>query len=104
MSLWLVILALALIKLPLLALLLWLAFRSEPQTTTPVVSDDGDDDGGSPADHQHPRGPRPHVPLTNAWSSRARGACDASRLAERRERFGTPRVGGTPAAQRLRLR
>lgn len=70
MGVWVVIVLLGIIKLPLVALMLWMPFRSDPPSDD--VSDSSDssqEDGGSktlpggPHDgRRHPRGPLPRTP------------------------------------------
>ncbi len=67
MGVWVLIVLLGLIKLPLVALMLWMPFRSDPPPDD--VSDSSQEDGGSktlpggPHDgRRHPRGPLPRTP------------------------------------------
>lgn len=69
MPLWLwILLAAALIKLPIAALMLWIPFRDDEAVASPDVPDSSsEDDGGSkalpsgPLD-PHPRTPKPRTP------------------------------------------
>ena len=66
MGVWVLIILLAVIKLPLVGLMLWLPFRSDPPPDD--ASDSSQEDGGSktlPGGHdgrRHPRGPLPRAP------------------------------------------
>ena len=68
MGVWVLIALLALIKLPIAGLLLWMPFRSDPPATEPGDSSSQDDGGtktlpGGRSDHRrHPRGPLPRSP------------------------------------------
>ncbi len=65
MSIWIIIVLLAVLKIPAAALLLWLPFRSD------AAADDDDDagdasdggDGGIEAEPRPPRGPHPRSPI-----------------------------------------
>jgi hypothetical protein len=64
MALWILIALLGLLKLPLVALMIWIPFRSDTALNAP---DAPQDDGGSktlpqPPRDPHPRGPLPHLP------------------------------------------
>jgi hypothetical protein len=68
MPIWLwIVFIVALIKLPLAALMLWIPFRYDESMREPDVSDSSEEDGGSralpggPLD-PHPRGPLPRKP------------------------------------------
>jgi hypothetical protein len=63
MPLWLLIVLLALIKLPIAALMLWMPFRNDPAMNTAEPPDRSDDDGGSRALPAGPLDPRPRRPL-----------------------------------------
>lgn len=63
MPLWLLIMLLALIKLPIAALMLWMPFRNDPAMNTAEPPDRSDDDGGSRALPAGPLDPRPRRPL-----------------------------------------
>ena len=65
MRVWMVIVLVGLLKMPLVALLLWLPFRDDPAATD--QSDSSQDDGGSktrfdPTRPRHPRAPLPRLP------------------------------------------
>lgn len=68
MPLWMLIMLLALIKLPLAALMLWMPFRNDSALNSGEPPDRSDDDGGShvlpagPLD-PHPRRPLPRGPF-----------------------------------------
>jgi hypothetical protein len=61
MSLLTLIVLLGLIKLPLVALMLWLPFRSDEPAAVAVV-DSSEEDGGSKALPASPRDPHPRAP------------------------------------------
>jgi hypothetical protein len=63
MPLWSLIVLLALIKLPIAALMLWIPFRSDAAMSTPEPPDRSDDDGGSRVLPAGPLDPRPRRPL-----------------------------------------
>ncbi|HEY2718732.1 MAG TPA: hypothetical protein VGI52_03810 [Solirubrobacteraceae bacterium] len=63
MPLWMLIMLLALIKLPLAALMLWMPFRNDAAMNTGEPPDRSDDDGGSHALPAGPLDPRPRRPL-----------------------------------------
>jgi hypothetical protein len=105
MSLWMsIVLLLALIKLPIAALMLWLPFRDDEAMNAPRVPSASDEDGGSrtlPAlppgpgprrpggDPRLPRGSSPVSPTPGSGASRAR-----------RDPHGAP---ASPAPQRVRI-
>jgi hypothetical protein len=66
MAVWVVIAVLGVLKLPLVGMMLWLPFRSDPAPGD--VTDSSQDDGGSKTlpggwnGHRHPRGPLPRLP------------------------------------------
>jgi hypothetical protein len=63
MSLWMsIVLLLALIKLPIAALMLWLPFRNDEAMRAPELPGASDDDGGSKAPPTWPRHPGPRRP------------------------------------------
>jgi hypothetical protein len=63
MPLWLWILMLvALVKLPIAALMLWIPFRDDQAMHARDASDSSDDDGGSKALPGGPLDPHPHMP------------------------------------------
>ena len=66
MQLWMVIVIVGLLKLPLVALLLWLPFRADP-VPADVPDSSSQDDGGSKTTPggqrpRHPRSPLPRLP------------------------------------------
>jgi hypothetical protein len=63
MPLWSLIVLLALIKLPIAALMLWIPFRSDAAMNAAEPPDRSDDDGGSRALPAGPLDPRPRRPL-----------------------------------------
>jgi hypothetical protein len=64
MPLWTLIVMLALIKLPIAAMMLWIPFRNDAaMTNTGDPPDRSDDDGGSRALPAGPLDPRPRRPL-----------------------------------------
>jgi hypothetical protein len=66
MSLWMLFVLLALIKLPLIGLMLWMPFRNDESAITPNladVSDPSDEDGGSHTLPGGPLDPHPRMPL-----------------------------------------
>jgi len=63
MPLWMLIMLLALIKLPIAALMLWIPFRNDAAMNTVEPPDRRDDDGGSRALPAGPLDPRPRRPL-----------------------------------------
>lgn len=63
MPLWMLIVLLALIKLPIAALMLWIPFRNDAAMNTADPPDRSDDDGGSRALPAGPLDPRPRRPL-----------------------------------------
>jgi hypothetical protein len=64
MPLWTLIVLLAVIKLPIAALMLWMPFRNDDALHAPEPPDRSDDDGGSRALPAGPLDPRPRRPLT----------------------------------------
>ncbi len=62
MPLWLLIVMLALIKLPIAALMLWIPFRSDAALSV-AEPPESDEDGGSHALPAGPLDPRPRRPL-----------------------------------------
>jgi hypothetical protein len=107
MSLWMVIVLLALLKLPIAALMLWIPFRNDQamNMAAPVDADESsasDDDGGgsktlpaSPLD-PHPRAPRPHP--------RRRGPHGSDPICPSPSRVRTPAVAITVRGARTRAR
>jgi hypothetical protein len=65
MPLWMLIVMLALIKLPIAALMLWIPFRNDAAMNSNDPPDRSDDDGGSRALPAGPLDPRPRRPLPN---------------------------------------
>jgi hypothetical protein len=63
MPLWVLIVMLALIKLPIAALMLWIPFRNDAAMNAADPPDRSDDDGGSHALPAGPLDPRPRQPL-----------------------------------------
>jgi hypothetical protein len=63
MPLWMLIALLALIKLPIAALMLWIPFRNDAATNAPEPPSQSDDDGGTRAMPAGPLDPRPRRPL-----------------------------------------
>jgi hypothetical protein len=66
MSLWMLFVLLALIKLPLIGLMLWMPFRNDEAAIVPNladVSDSTDEDGGSHTLPGGPLDPHPRMPL-----------------------------------------
>jgi hypothetical protein len=64
MTLWMLILLLALIKIPLMAFMLWLPFREEIKGTEPATeSESSDEDGGTKTPPIGPHGRHPRRPL-----------------------------------------
>jgi hypothetical protein len=66
MSLWMLFVLLALIKLPLIGLMLWMPFRNDEAAIAPNiadVSDSSDEDGGSHTLPGGPLDPHPRMPL-----------------------------------------
>ena len=63
MPLWMLVVLLALIKLPIAALMLWIPFRSDAAMSSGEPPDRSDDDGGSRALPAGPLDPRPRRPL-----------------------------------------
>jgi hypothetical protein len=63
MPLWTLIMLLALIKLPLAALMLWMPFRNDAALSTAEPPDRSDEDGGSRALPAGPLDPRPRRAL-----------------------------------------
>jgi hypothetical protein len=63
MPLWTLIVLLAVIKLPIAALMLWMPFRNDAALHAPEPPDRTDDDGGSRALPAGPLDPRPRRPL-----------------------------------------
>lgn len=64
MSIWVIIVVFAAIKVPLAALMLWIPFRSDSalQDDEPGDATDGKDDGGIKDGDGPPRGPHPRSP------------------------------------------
>ena len=63
MPLWTLIALLALIKLPIAALMLWIPFRSDTAMNAPESPGQSDEDGGTRATPAGPLNPRPRRPL-----------------------------------------
>jgi hypothetical protein len=67
MSLWMLFVLLGLIKLPFVALMLWMPFRNDEAMRAPEATDDSSDsseeDGGSHTLRAGPRDPHPRMPL-----------------------------------------
>ncbi len=67
MSLWMLFVLLAVIKLPLIGLMLWMPFRNDEAAIVPNLadasSDPSDEDGGSPTLPAGPLDPHPRMPL-----------------------------------------
>ena len=63
MPLWTLIMLLALIKLPLAALMLWIPFRNDAALNVNEPPDRNEEDGGSRALPAGPLDPRPRRPL-----------------------------------------
>jgi hypothetical protein len=63
MPLWTLIVMLALIKLPIAAMMLWVPFRNDAAMNSSDPPDRSDDDGGSHALPAGPLDPRPRRPL-----------------------------------------
>jgi len=100
MSLWMLIVLFALIKLPLAAALLWFPFRDDAAMQAAESSEGSEDDGGSHTLPGGPRDPRPRWPL----SPRPRGphgvpAASPGRSSRRRDPHGAP---PTRAPRRVR--
>ena len=81
---WTLILLFALIKIPLLGLLLWLPFRGDENAYEPESSEDSEDDGGIKTLHggsgrSHPRRPRQNGP----WPRRGPHGCAPAPAPER---------------------
>jgi hypothetical protein len=70
MSLWVLIALLALIKLPIAALMLWMPFRNDSAMNASEPPGQSDDDGGSRATFAGPLDPHPRRPLP--WGPRSR--------------------------------
>ncbi len=71
MSLWVLILLLGLIKLPIVALMLWLPFRRDEEVLPATdAASSPEDDGGSKVP---PCGPPPPSPFTPPCNARRRG-------------------------------
>jgi hypothetical protein len=62
MPLWMLIALLALIKLPIAALMLWIPFRNDAAMNAPEPPGQSDDDGGTRATPAGPMDPRPRRP------------------------------------------
>jgi hypothetical protein len=91
MSLWLLIMLFGLIKLPLIALMLWLTLRDDATMSAQGESVAGDDDGGLRTPPAGPHGPHPLWP-TPARPRGARHATGGPRSAL------PPRRGGSDCA------
>ena len=64
MSLWLwILLLVALVKLPLAGLMLWIPYRYDESMSSPEPTDPSDEDGGSKALPGGPLDPHPRAPL-----------------------------------------
>ncbi len=63
MPLWTLIALLALIKLPIAALMLWIPFRNDAAMNSPEPPGQSDDDGGTKAMPAGPLDPHPRRPL-----------------------------------------
>jgi hypothetical protein len=97
-NLWMLILLLGLLKLLIMALLLWMPFRSDSAMDVPQTSDFPDEDGGSRTLPAGPLNPHPHTPLRGPSLRRGPHGSPAPASPERVRRHPA-RV-----AQRLRLR
>jgi hypothetical protein len=101
MSLWMsIVLLLALIKLPIAALMLWLPFRNDEAMNAPMSIGTSDEDGGSRALPGSPRQPGPRRPsrdprLPGGARPRSPGPGSGARRT-RRDPHGEP----APAAPR----
>jgi hypothetical protein len=87
MSLWMLFVLLAVIKLPLIGLMLWMPFRNDEAliaSDPPDSSDSSEDDGGSHTLPAGPVDPHPRMPLPRS---------------PRRDPHGSPAI---PAPARVR--
>lgn len=86
MPLWTLIALLALIKLPIAALMLWIPFRDDAAMNAPGPPGQSDEDGGTHATPAGPLDPRPRRPLPS----------DPRPRAPRRGPHGTPPPSSPP--------
>lgn len=72
MAVWIVIILLAVIKIPLLAFMLWLPFRDDAAAANQTPDDSSDDDGGTKTRPGGPHDRHPRSPHTNGpyWPRR----------------------------------
>ena len=96
MPLWMLIALLALIKLPIAALMLWIPFRNDAATNAPEPPGQSDDDGGTRTMPGGPLDPRPRRPLPSG----PRPRCAASRPARHAAPPAPPRAFARPPARR----
>jgi hypothetical protein len=73
MPLWTLIVMLALIKLPIAAMMLWIPFRNDTAMNSGDPPENSDDDGGSRALPAGPLDPRPRRPLPSGPRRPRRG-------------------------------
>jgi hypothetical protein len=100
---WLVLLAIGLIKIPVAALMLWIPFRSDaalqslPPAESPAADSPGEDDGGSKTLPGTGRvGPhRPRAPLGGRGPRRGPPGCTAGGRLASPARVRTARRGAT---------
>jgi hypothetical protein len=90
MPMWMLIALLALIKLPIAALMLWIPFRSDAAMNAPEPPGQSDDDGGTRAMPAGPLDPRPRRPSPSGPRPRA----------PRRDPHGDPPL---PSPPRVRI-
>lgn len=106
MSLWLIVGLLALVKLPIAALMMWLPFRDDAAMHAQAPAQAGDEDGGSPATAAGPLDPRPRGPRSPfpSGSPHTGPRTRPSQLGAGRPRRGSPgcEPSGTPARRRVR--
>jgi len=63
MSLWMLFVLLALIKLPLIGLMLWMPFRNDEALLASEITDSSEEEGGSHTLPAGPIDPHPRMPL-----------------------------------------
>jgi hypothetical protein len=73
MPLWTLIVLLAVIKLPIAAMMLWIPFRNDTAMNSSDPPENSEDDGGSRALPAGPLDPRPRRPLPNGPRRPRRG-------------------------------
>jgi hypothetical protein len=106
MSLWLILGLLAVIKLVVAALMMWLPFRDDFAMHVDAPVQAADDEGGSPATPAGPLDPRPQGPRGpfRPASPRPGSRARPTRRGASRPRRGSPGCAPSPTPARPRTR